>query len=1329
LIRTLLSAVLLTAALAARSAGAPAPSTFQQQVAAGPSVLVLYDGPEKDANPARIDALYIANLLGHFTTRRTVRTLEQYREGDWKGYDAVFSIVYRKHYRVPDALLRDAPNIDRPFCWLGNQHGQLDRYGALRRHGLAYVRFFENAPLNQVVYKGRKLDKGDPDTNIVRVVDPRRVRVLAWATGRTALRVPYIVQSGHFWLVADSPFSYASEADRYLAFADVLHDILGIDHAEDRRAILRIEDINALSRPAQLSATLDVIRRHNIPFAFGFVPTYVNPTERLYLRLADMPQVLAQLQKYLRQGGAPILHGYTHQRRGTTTDDYEFWDDFADRPVRDDSEAFVAHRLDQALRESALAGLYPIAWETPHYAASQTDYRVMRRYFDTVFERRLVVNSLGTDQLFPYPVVDLYGQTVIPEDLSYVPQEVPTPDAILRAADAAWVVRDGYASFFYHPFLKPELLDALISGIEQRGFRFFDVRLLPNMTHGAGEVVATREGPAEVSGSGGYLVERTVSANGSLLHQRVSRVTESGPVRREVALGPGQTYIALRQETTPPGLLSRIVRLAKGDLGALQRRWESALTGRIAQEPVQAVLIWNPKARGEQAKDQESFRATLNNAGFPVEKIELSGLAKEEEDFDPFTLLVVPSASAKGLSQEQTERIARTVKEGITLVTDGESPLSRALGVRLGEASTVNSVTSRIFANEENRWPDHPAVPWVEQPAVEDDSVYYADRDFRHPLVVGGQLGEGRFLYFAPLYDPLTGSGYGRFPGLPYLLMSEFHLRPMLKRRGAEAYFDPGYRNSISIERLVPLWRRSGIRAVHAAAWHFYDKYSYDYARLIRVAHENGILVYAWLEWPHVSEHFWNLHPEWREKTARLTDAHVGWRFLMDLQNPQCLKAALNDLQRLLLANDWDGVNVAELTFESQGPEHPESFTPFSAQARAGFQKQGGFDPVELFDAASPHHWAKDAAGLKAFYDYRRAENRHLLHAILAAADEASRRRGRPWETMVTLIDVFTHPDLSDDLGIDGPGTIEAVNRAGAALQVEDPARDWALPPERYVALGERYRSLRLARPFLIDINVVPVHPPGQAGFATAQPTGSELLRLWQVAAGQSSRVCLYSESSVAEQDWDVLPYAMAEKADVRKDGSAWVIRTPYTVILELEDRTSKRWLDGKPWPCSDKGEVVIPPGEHRLTLASSKHSWFDTSELETRLTSISGELLGAQPSGRGLEVEYSSPGRCAMMFSGPFSKILIDGKPSGLAMQRGDNSYTVVAPPGQHRLTGISEANVGYVVRFTSLILASLIVLFGLASSGLLALLFALTTLKRRLQALRRWLRKEAAT
>ena len=63
--------------------------------------------------------------------------------------------------------------------------------------------------------------------------------------------------------------------------------------------------------------------------------------------------------------------------------------------------------------------------------------------------------------------------------------------------------------------------------------------------------------------------------------------------------------------------------------------------------------------------------------------------------------------------------------------------------------------------------------------------------------------------------------------------------------------------------------------------------------RLIEACHREGILVYAWFELPHVSERFWQDHPEWREKTASGKDGQVGWRFSMNLQNPAAYRAAI----------------------------------------------------------------------------------------------------------------------------------------------------------------------------------------------------------------------------------------------------------------------------------------------------------------------------------------------------------------------------------------------------------------------------------------------------
>jgi hypothetical protein len=81
-------------------------------------------------------------------------------------------------------------------------------------------------------------------------------------------------------------------------------------------------------------------------------------------------------------------------------------------------------------------------------------------------------------QLFPYLVRDAYGQTVVPEDLGNVEPEpvngfpTVTPDEIVARAAKAHVVRDGYASFFFHPFYDPQLLDKVLTGIERLGYRF-----------------------------------------------------------------------------------------------------------------------------------------------------------------------------------------------------------------------------------------------------------------------------------------------------------------------------------------------------------------------------------------------------------------------------------------------------------------------------------------------------------------------------------------------------------------------------------------------------------------------------------------------------------------------------------------------------------------------------------------------------------------------------------------------------------------------------------------------------------------------------------------
>lgn len=1287
----------------------------------GPSTLVLYDGPDAGNNPGRSDALSIATLMGHFTTRRVVEPLEGYRAGDWKHYDAVFCIIYRKTYTVPAAFLHDVPQIRVPFCWLGNQSGALGPSGFLLSRGLRFKRLWVDAPLTHVLYKDHTVTKGDPDTNIFEIVDPNKATAVAEAFGPKGDRVPYIIRSGNFWIVTDSPYSYADETDRYLVFADVLHDIYGIQHAEDHRALIRIEDINALSSKDQLNAMTAVFRSEDVPFSFGFVPLYVNPVERLAVHLWEKPEIVEALKRMVAAGGVPVLHGYTHQYRGTSTDDYEFWDDLRDRPVRGDSENYATRRIEEALKQSFVAGLYPVTWETPHYAASPADYRAIHKIFATSYERSIVTNHLGTDPLLPYPVIDLYGRHIIPEDMNYVQLGDTSARSLIESAKAALVVRDGYASAFFHPFLNPSILVELLRGFKKLGYHFVDLRSFPNAVIADGTAIATVSGSYAVGGSGKYLVEHVLGPNGRERSTRTIEVDTDEPVTRTIQLGEGETYVVTRQNERPPNLLQKLLRLAKGDVHVLERKRETLFTSRTMEEPVSVVILWNPAAKGEAAVDQQSFFRAFESMGFDIEKIDASSFLKEEEALKSFGMLIVPQASATLLSDDEVQKILHELSEGIVLITDGDSALAGALGMRLAPPAEVEHVTNNVSRAEPIRWLDRPSVSWVPQPVAERGETFYTDGDHERPLVVGGEWGQGQYVYFAPLYDPKTGFGYGRFPDFPFIIFDRLHTTPMFRRNGADVYFDPGYRQNISIERLAKMWKSAGIRAVHAAAWQFYDKYSYDYARLIKVAHQNGILVYAWFEWPHVSQRFWNSHPEWREKSGTLTDARGGWRLLMNLQDPKCQKTILSDMDKMLKDHDWDGVDIAEFSFESPaGPDRPDLFTPFNTIARHAFEKRYGFDPLALFDPSSLNYWKANPAALDAFYAYRKDVIHGLLDTFLRHIDALNKRLNAHWEIVCTTLDSVQHPQLSDYLGYDMNTIMKIVNRDGATLQVEDPASEWSKEPGRYTRLGEVYKRFKLSRPFIIDINVLPTHKPDQKEYATNQPTGSELIELWRAASAESRRVCLYSEASISEPDWEVLPYAMAADARVQKEGDEWVVDTPFTVQLELGGQTHRVMLDDEPWSVIDHGVMTIPAGNHRVRVLRSQRPLLDKSQLTAHVTGLTGELLDAQPVGRGVELEYRCDTRCLIGFDKEPIHETIDGESTSFPLTKSDNGWVISAPPGQHRLRVYTQNIFSYAVDFTSWVSASLIVLFGMLSSGLLAILFTITIVRRRLRVLR---------
>lgn len=494
---------------------------------------MLHDVGGPYANLGEEYALMVRNLLGHFAVQVTTKPVSSYSAGDIGRSIATFyvgSTYDEPSWYEPgsasatayDAFLADAAQPSKPLVWMGMNLWRLAWAGGFEsRFGFSFLGLDDAVGLyNRVTYKGVELLKGvvvwvnpgadltgcvgeptgmqacAPSMGTVAVTDAGKASVVATASSTlTGASGPYVTRSGNLWYVGDIPFAYLSEEDRYLAFADLLHDMVGIDHAEQHLALARFEDVSAKDSVGVLNDAANVMRKRNAPFGVAVIPFYESPAARESLRLKGS-KVAEALRKYVRSYQASIVqHGTTHQAdfgpnpyNGISGDDFEFYRivenedhslDFTG-PMPGDSEAWATDRVKRGRSEIIAAKLTPFAFEAPHYVASDTDYRAIAKLYPVNWARVVYYpsESRSIGQFYPYPVVDAYGQTVVPESVGNIEVDdffgyaQSYPSDIIRRASKLRVVRDGYASFFYHPALGPEMLDEVVGGLQGLGYRF-----------------------------------------------------------------------------------------------------------------------------------------------------------------------------------------------------------------------------------------------------------------------------------------------------------------------------------------------------------------------------------------------------------------------------------------------------------------------------------------------------------------------------------------------------------------------------------------------------------------------------------------------------------------------------------------------------------------------------------------------------------------------------------------------------------------------------------------------------------------------------------------
>lgn len=583
------------------------------------------------------------------------------------------------------------------------------------------------------------------------------------------------------------------------------------------------------------------------------------------------------------------------------------------------------------------------------------------------------------------------------------------------------------------------------------------------------------------------------------------------------------------------------------------------------------------------------------------------------------------------------------VENGATLILEGPSPLAASFGFH-PQPATV-SVVHIIDVHNPSLpiiWNKAIDVPRYEVPSSA--RAFAKDRWTQIPLIAGFRCGAGAVLWLAA--SP-GANGYERFP---YLLqaLSDLGAEPAFRGSRLWAFFDYSYRSRADSDYLAAHWRQAGISALHVASWHFYDP---DPARdeylqhLIEACHRHGILVYAWVELPHVSQKFWNDHPEWREKTAVLQDAQLDWRKLINLQNRDSAAAVRAGLQQMIERFDWDGVNLAELYFESlEGAANPARFTPMNDDVRAAFRAQAGWDPIELWKTHN------DAASLRLFLDFRAALARRMQEEWLGVV-ESFRQFHPDLDIVLTHVDDRFDTGMKDSIGADAAGVLPLLDRHSFSFLIEDPATVWNLGPQRYPEIAKRYRPLTPhTEKLAIDINIVDRY---QDVYPTKQQTGVELFELVHAASAAFPRVALYFENSILKPDLPLLAASSAVITRYVKDQRRIRIESPTDVELNWPNQGAL--VDGKPWPVQSPSTIHLPPGAHTVEPGAKR----DTISL----IDLNATLRSAAESGKRIVFEYSSDSRAIARFDRKPARIEVDGKPYPA-------DATVLLPRGSHRVT-----------------------------------------------------------
>ncbi|HCU2611835.1 TPA: polysaccharide deacetylase family protein [Clostridioides difficile] len=437
-------------------------------------VLIIYDSKKETAYNRDILNI-MRTLLGRFSSDIELLKLSNYDgEINKNYYSHIFILGINENSYNNDKntknLISSLNSYKGTICWLGYGIENLLEH---KKYNLDYVGKTNN--IVSVNYRGKSYNLDEHYVfNIVESKDTSN-KVIG-SINDTLNKYPYIIN--------DKNLFYVSKLDLdgvlFYIFCDSLNDIFNIKTFDKGRIFVRIEDVHAFREPKNLVEIADYLSSKNIPFTIALIPAYVNPKNHKVITLSESPEIVKAIKYMQDKGGTVILHGYTHQykKEEVSGEGYEFWDGKKDEPLKENMKIFVKDRVLNGLRVCIENGIYPLAFEAPHYAMESEGYKELKKYFSTYIGQHQNNDKKFSTNTYPYIIRDTEEFNIfIPENLGYIdPEDKFTFQNIKENLDKLSIVRGFSGGFFFHSYLNIEYLKNTIEYLEKQDIEFMNLR-------------------------------------------------------------------------------------------------------------------------------------------------------------------------------------------------------------------------------------------------------------------------------------------------------------------------------------------------------------------------------------------------------------------------------------------------------------------------------------------------------------------------------------------------------------------------------------------------------------------------------------------------------------------------------------------------------------------------------------------------------------------------------------------------------------------------------------------------------------------------------------